>query len=443
MTVTAPSRFGASLTQVLLEHGLSVQFIGLRGRYHHSTNIEAVRLLKGFCNADKRLQLPSADRLVLPLRSNADAKLLTGGALHEIAFESILTLPSQWHSTIKAVVTDMSEQSIDVKTIGPESILPRSIATTVSRYSSLPERSGENFAVFCGDSDGIANELGTPAHSSTYPTPPTESESGAEDPADNTSAIAVVGMACRFPNADSLDQYWQLICSGQTAVRQVPQDRFDQREVEREPKGPFWGNFLSDADAFDHRFFSIAAREAKSMDPQQRLLLQVVYEAIESTGYYGPLQEDRSDRVGCFIGVGSVDYEDNVACENATAFSALGTLRAFISGRISHHFGWSGPSITYDTACSSSAVAIHSACKVSKALKNLLRSEDVLLYEHKLLSATHKCPLHNADNGDVGPSDRGVLHGCSRRCEYHDQSEAFPESCRWRIFKSLWSVKSL
>lgn len=159
-----------------------------------------------------------------------------------------------------------------------------------------------------------------------------------------------------------------MICSGVSAVQPLPQGRFNPAVLWRDPKGPFWGNFLRDPDTFDHRFFSISGREARSMDPQQRLLLQVVYEALESSGYYGPRQDGPPSAVGCYVGVGSVDYDDNVASENATAFSAVGTLRAFISGRVSHYFGWSGPSITYDTACSSSAVAIHSACKVSSML---------------------------------------------------------------------------
>ncbi|KAL2824854.1 hypothetical protein BDW59DRAFT_162050 [Aspergillus cavernicola] len=105
------------------------------------------------------------------------------------------------------------------------------------------------------------------------------------------------------------------------------------------------------------------------MDPQQRLALQVAYEAVESAGYYGiransTRQETETETdVECYLRVGSVDYEDNVASADANAFSATGTLRAFISGRISHFFGWSGPSITFDTACSSSAVAIHTGCK--------------------------------------------------------------------------------
>lgn len=75
--------------------------------------------------------------------------------------------------------------------------------------------------------------------------------------------------------------------------------------------------------------------------------------------------------MGCYLGVGSVDYEENVASDNAGAFSATGTLRAFISGRISHFFGWTGPSITFDTACSSSAVAIHTASKISCSMRRM------------------------------------------------------------------------
>lgn len=178
--------------------------------------------------------------------------------------------------------------------------------------------------------------------------------------------IAVIGMACRFPQADSLEEYWRLISSGETAFAKLPVERFNPTDIYREPKVTnFWGNFLRHPDEFDHRFFGISGREANTMDPQQRLALQVAYEALESSGCCSLPSEKQATDIGCYLGVGSVDYEGNVASENANAFSATGTLRAFISGRISHFFGWSGPSITFDTACSSSAVAIHSACKVS------------------------------------------------------------------------------
>ncbi|OHW94719.1 polyketide synthase protein [Colletotrichum incanum] len=168
-------------------------------------------------------------------------------------------------------------------------------------------------------------------------------------------------MACRFPRSDNLDEFWQLLCNGQTAFRTMPQDRFDPSKLTREPKlANFWGNFLDSPDAFDHKFFGISGREAKSMDPQQRLVLQVAYEALESAGY---CSTPMTKNVGCYLGVGNVDYDANVAARDANAFAATGTLRAFISGRVSHFFGWDGPSLTIDTACSSSAVAIHTARK--------------------------------------------------------------------------------
>lgn len=186
-------------------------------------------------------------------------------------------------------------------------------------------------------------------------------------------------MACRFPQADSLDEFWQLLSAGGTAIGTMPVNRFDPADLRREPKLPtFWGNFLRQPDVFDHRLFGISGREAKSMDPQQRLALQVAYEAVEAAGYCGIRSSTtrKETDVGCYLGVGAVDYEQNVASDDANAFSATGTLRAFISGRISHFFGWTGPSITFDTACSSSAVAIHTACKVGLSQSVFLKAED-------------------------------------------------------------------
>ncbi|KAK1998330.1 thiolase-like protein, partial [Colletotrichum falcatum] len=122
-----------------------------------------------------------------------------------------------------------------------------------------------------------------------------------------------------------------------------------------------WGCYLDGIDSFDHRFFKKSGREAASLDPQQRLLLEVSYQALESGGFFGPRKPDLD--VGCFIGVCASDSNDNVASHLANAFSALGILRAFVPGRISHFFGLSGPSVALDTACSLSAVAIDAACK--------------------------------------------------------------------------------
>lgn len=178
-------------------------------------------------------------------------------------------------------------------------------------------------------------------------------------------AIAIVGMACKFPGADSTDEFWDIISSATSTEQEVPSERFSTKNLRRSPaeKTKFWGNFIRDVDAFDHKFFKKSGREAVSADPQQRLLLQCAYEAMESSGYFGELSGTPEDDIGCYLGACSSDYNDNVASHPPTAFSSLGTLRAFLSGKISHYFGWSGPSMTFDTACSSSLVAINQACK--------------------------------------------------------------------------------
>ncbi|KAL8713852.1 MAG: hypothetical protein Q9220_001997 [cf. Caloplaca sp. 1 TL-2023] len=177
------------------------------------------------------------------------------------------------------------------------------------------------------------------------------------------NGVAIIGMACRFPGADNVDDLWSLLCAGESMHTKIPSARFssDNRWRLGGTHATFWGNFLENPATFDHQFFNMSSREAASMDPQQRLVLEVAYQAVESAGYFD--QAPKPSSIGVYLGVGSVDYQANVASHPSTAFSALGTLRAFISGRINHHFGWTGPSITYDTACSSSAVAIHSACK--------------------------------------------------------------------------------
>jgi acyl transferase domain-containing protein/acyl carrier protein/SAM-dependent methyltransferase len=176
--------------------------------------------------------------------------------------------------------------------------------------------------------------------------------------------IAVIGMGCKFPGANSPEEYWDLLDAGRVMTTEPPPARFPTKSHARSTEQTvFLSNFLDDIASFDHRFFHKSSREAASMDPQQRILLQVAYHTLASSGFFSRQQHDEVSDVGCFVGVCASDYDENVASHPANAFSALGTLRAFVTGRVSHFFGLSGPSITFDTACSSSAVAIDAACK--------------------------------------------------------------------------------
>ncbi|KAI1815969.1 hypothetical protein GGS20DRAFT_595983 [Poronia punctata] len=183
-------------------------------------------------------------------------------------------------------------------------------------------------------------------------------------PLDTDKAIAIIGMGCKFPGADSVEEFWHLLESGRSMASEPPPERFPTHTHKRSnDKSIFSGNFLNNVSDFDNRFFKVSSREAATMDPQQRLLLEVAYQALESAAFFRPQQNEPDTEVGCFVGLIGSDYNDNVASHPPNAFSALSTLRAFLTGRISHFFGFTGPSITYDTACSSSAVAIDAACK--------------------------------------------------------------------------------
>ena len=170
-------------------------------------------------------------------------------------------------------------------------------------------------------------------------------------------------MSGHLPGAKDLEDFWRMMAGGQSQHTEVPLERFGMETAwrELEPNRKWYGNFMQDYDTFDHKFFKKSPREMASTDPQHRLILQLAYQAVEQSGYFG--FQDIDKHVGCYMGVGNVEYDRNIACYPATAYSATGNLRSFIAGKVSHYFGWTGPSLTVDTACSSSAVAIHHACR--------------------------------------------------------------------------------
>ncbi|KAI0451650.1 beta-ketoacyl synthase [Xylaria acuta] len=326
VTVTVPGQKVAEYTEQLSQIGVTAKEIGLNGAYHSKRHAEAVEALINVVDDKDHIQLRYKDSLVYPLRSNANAQTIGTEPLHEVALRTILCNCAHWYQVVKNGVDSLKGTTVHPLPIGKGSFVPRAIAT--------------------GKNVGLRPQETT-------------------EPDDRwTDEIAIIGMSCRYPSADSPSDFWDLLCEGKTGIGKISPARFNPADCKDRVKNlEYWGNFLSDdvVSTFDHKFFGISGREAKSMDPQQRIALQVAYEALESSGYYR--NDSRPEDVGCYLGVLSVDYEDNVESEDATAFSALGTLRAFVSGRLSHQFGLTGPSVTVDTACSSAAVAIHTACQ--------------------------------------------------------------------------------
>ncbi|KAJ5952971.1 CAZyme family CE10 [Penicillium vulpinum] len=356
-TVTVAEDELDDLIKELGGHGLSVKTIDLRGRFHHSSHITAVEHLTDLCETDERFRLASSGPCVLPLRSNIDGRVIAKRcAIHKTALESILTNPSQWAMTVSATVEQTAEgtdHDLRLVAIGTGQFVPRPVRARVLDNINNKSSDITEHGMLPNGIHKLSSNTGSGR----------ETHLTKIAPGGIATPIAITGMGCRYSQADSPEQLWEILELGLCGVSALPNERFKMDSLLRKPKGPFWGNYLANPDVFDHRFFGISAREAEAMDPQQRLLLQVGYEAMESAGYCGIRTSDLPNNIGCYVGVGSDDYTDNVGSTNANAFSATGTLQAFCTGRLSHYFGWTGPSVVVDTACSSAAVAIHLACK--------------------------------------------------------------------------------
>ena len=356
LTLTVPKSQTIAIAHNLSQCGYSVTAIGLQGRFHSSDLKDSRQILFEFCKLYPELQLPDATRLSSSLISNIDGLKITEGVLHEIAIKSLLTEVADWSSTMTTAIERLSTAGkLDVVIAGTVNCVPRAL---IKEFNLGVIKLAES-SISVGSQ--LEDSFGTPVSNGSF----AESSMPSTVTQYSNNAVAVIGMACRFPGADSIQEFWDLIKSGTSMCQELPTERFSTKDLRRSQNNPdvkLFGNFIRNPDTFDHRFFKKSSREAGQMDPQQRLLLEVAYEAMESAGYFGHF-EAQADDVGVYVGVCASDYNDNVASHPPTAFSSLGTLRAFLSGKISHYFGWSGPSVTYDTACSSSAVAIDAACK--------------------------------------------------------------------------------
>ncbi|KAI3394864.1 hypothetical protein diail_2151 [Diaporthe ilicicola] len=174
-------------------------------------------------------------------------------------------------------------------------------------------------------------------------------------------------MSGRFPGAESLDEFWNVLEQGVDLCRQIPSDRFDikshnENSSDMSSISPY-GCFIDRPGMFDARLFNMSPREAASTDPGQRLLLMSTYEALEMAGYtQSPHESERDTKVGTFFGQTVDDWREYNAAENVDMYYVTGGIRAFSAGRVNYHFKWDGPSYSVDSACSSSLLAIQLAC---------------------------------------------------------------------------------
>ncbi|TVY20816.1 Conidial pigment polyketide synthase alb1 [Lachnellula arida] len=271
--------------------------------------------------------------LAAPYESR-DLDQLLRSAIHDIAHKKI-----DWASTVKSLPKLLGSQ-VALTSIGPNNVARKLIK---SLGSSSIEVQNNVEPPIPQDHPSVQSSLGD---------------------------IAVVGMSGRFPGAETLDSFWQLLVDGLDKHQKIPADRFDLDShfdasgAKKNTTMTPYGCFIERPGMFDTRLFSMSPREAAQTDPGQRLMLLTAYEALEMAGYTpNGSSSTHPSRIGTFFGQTTDDWREHNASQNIDIYYATAGIRAFGPGRLNYHFKWEGPSYSVDTACSSSSVAIQLACQ--------------------------------------------------------------------------------
>ncbi|MFQ3618314.1 MAG: beta-ketoacyl synthase N-terminal-like domain-containing protein [Cyanobacteriota bacterium] len=246
--------------------------------------------------------------------------------------------------------------------------------------------------------------------------------------AEKHQPIAIVGMGCRFPGADTPEDFWALLHAGKDAITEIPGDRWNlDQYYSPDPSAPGkmytrHGGFVPHLHDFDAAFFRIAPREAASLDPQQRLLLEVSWEALEQAGI-AP-HRLMGQAVGVFVGICGIDYWHQLLQQDPStidAYLTTGNTHSTAAGRLSYLLGSTGPSLAIDAACASSLVAVHLACQslrqrecdlaIVGGVNRILSPEMMVNFcKAKMLSATGRCHSFDASaDGFVRSEGCGVV----------------------------------
>ncbi|KAI0055306.1 polyketide synthase [Artomyces pyxidatus] len=330
--------FAAGLPSSIPVHKTSVDTL-----YHAPIHAGGVReeVLQDLIR--RRITFPSYSNIRTPIRSTYSAELLDkdgSGSFAEAIVDMILIQPVNWDQVVGSLIEATPEdQTVRLINVGPGAGLTRSMER------AFPHGNVHSLDLTMPDKVNVKD----------VPAP-------AQEP------IAIVGMSVNMPGAPNIAKLWEVLEQGINTISEIPEHRFKVSDYNsgsnsRRTMKAHTGNFLDDADGFDTKFFKISPREARSMDPQARVLLHTAYEAMEDAGYVPHATPTFApESIGCYIGVATGDYVQNLR-NDIDVYYSTGTLRAFLSGRISYAMQLGGPSVVIDTACSSSLVAIYQACR--------------------------------------------------------------------------------
>ncbi len=248
--------------------------------------------------------------------------------------------------------------------------------------------------------------------------------------------IAVIGMACKFPGAETLEQFWKNLISGKDTLTHFTDEELAKGErdyINHNGSNDYVRvrGILKDADKFDAGFFGMTPKEAEGTDPQLRLWLETAWEAFENAGcdpagYKGA--------IGVFAGGTMSSYLFNNILSDPRKMEGfrkpgfaddaqimIGNDISFMSSRTAYNFNLKGPAIFVQTACSTSLVAITQACQslysyesdvcLAGGVRITVPQEKGYVYqEGAILSPDGKCRPFDVDSGGtVGSNGVGAV----------------------------------
>jgi amino acid adenylation domain-containing protein len=176
--------------------------------------------------------------------------------------------------------------------------------------------------------------------------------------------IAIIGFAGRFPGAGDVAAFWDNLCAGKESITTFAPHELDPSIPAAHKNDPAYvpaRGVLEGVELFDHAFFGISPLEAQLLDPQHRHFLEVAWHALEHAGH---VPESAPGPIGIFGGMYNATYfqrhlalRPDVAGRLGELALMLGNEKDYVTTRVAHKLGLTGPAVSIHTACSTSLVA--------------------------------------------------------------------------------------
>ncbi|KQR67623.1 type I polyketide synthase [Pedobacter sp. Leaf176] len=245
---------------------------------------------------------------------------------------------------------------------------------------------------------------------------------------DNSRDIAIIGMAAKFPGANTIEEFWNLLAEGKETTNffsDIELDKSIPQYLKQNSSYVKARGIIADADTFDAAFFGINPKLAELMDPQQRIFLEIANEVLESTGY---LPAKKNAIIGVFAGNGNNTYYENNVLSHRDLIENQGKTQVlsvndkdYLASRTAYHLNLKGPAVSVNSACSTSLLAVATAvnslranqCEVAIAGGSSITApinSGHIYQEGSMLSADGHCtPFDNNATGTVFSDGVGAV----------------------------------